>query len=139
RRRLLTMHLPLLRRGRAYRSEDVLALPHFRTRDTVAHLSQANAGLVRRDLRDEAQASMQGALAAFSARELAALCGRAAEAFVSAALPAGDDAQSPDEYVRHLSSTTGLPHVLVRRNMEKIRSVLAGMEDVLGGLTRGLD
>ena len=133
------MHLPVLRRGRAYRSVDVLPLPHFRTRETVAHLSQANAGLVRRDLLDAAQASMRSALAAFSTRELVEMCGRAAEAFVGAALPAGDEAQSPEDYVRQLSSTTGLPHVLVRRNMEKIRSVLAGIEDVLAGLTRGVD
>ena len=57
------MHLPVLRRGRPYRSVDTVSLPHFRTRDTVATLSQANAGLVRRDLLDEAQAAMRAALA----------------------------------------------------------------------------
>jgi hypothetical protein len=133
------MHLPILRRGRPYRSVDVLPLPHFRTRQPVAHMSQANAGLVRRDLREEDQAGMRAALAAFRTRDLLALCGRAASAFVSDTLPAGDEEQSPDAYVRHLSSTTGMPHVLVRRNMEKIRTVLAGLEDVLAGLTRGVD
>ena len=41
--------------------------------------------------------------------------------------------------MRQLSATTGLPHVLVRRNMEKIRGVLDRIETVLAGLTRGLD
>ena len=41
--------------------------------------------------------------------------------------------------MRQLSATTGMPHVLVRRNMEKIASVLAEMPTVLRGLTRGLD
>jgi hypothetical protein len=133
------MHLPILRRGRPYRSVDVLPLPHFRTRNTVATLSQANPGLVRRDLLDEAQASMRAALAALTVRDLVALCARAARSFVSDPLPAGEDEQSPDAYVRQLSATTGLPHALVRRNMEKIRSVLEGIEGVLAGLTRGLD
>lgn len=133
------MHLPVLRRGRPYRSVDVLRLPQFRTRDTVATLSQANAGLVRRDLLDEAQAAMRSALDAFAARDLLAVCARAADAFVADALPAGDEEQTPEDYVRQLSATTGLPHVLVRRNMEKIRGVLSGMADVLEGLTRGLD
>ena len=52
----------------------------------------------------------------------------------------GDDAQTPDDYVRQLSATTGMPHVLVRRNMEKIRGVLADIETRASrGLTRGLD
>ncbi len=51
-------------------------------------------------------------------------------------LPAGDESQTPDQYVRALCATTGMPHVLVRRNMEKIRGVLDGVETVLGGLTR---
>ena len=40
---------------------------------------------------------------------------------------------------RQMSSTTGMPHVMVRRNLEKIRGVLANMREVLSGLTRGLD
>ena len=47
--------------------------------------------------------------------------------------------RAPEDYVRQLSATTGLPHVLVRRNMEKIRGVLDGIEHVLAGLTRDLD
>ena len=37
--------------------------------------------------------------------------------------------QSPEDYVRQVSATTGLPHVMVRRNMQKIRTVLAEMRD----------
>ena len=47
--------------------------------------------------------------------------------------------QTPDDYVRQLSATTGMPHVLVRRNMLKVHGVLAQVDEVLGGLTRGLD
>jgi acyl-CoA reductase-like NAD-dependent aldehyde dehydrogenase len=133
------LHVPILRRGRPYRSVEAVPVPHFRTKETFVELSLANAGLVRRDLLEESQAAMRGALDALTARDLVALCARAAEAFVSATLPAGDAAQAPEDYVRHLSATTGLPHVLVRRNTEKIRGVLSGIATVLDGLTRGLD
>jgi hypothetical protein len=133
------LHLPILRRGRPYRSVDAVPVPHFRTRATFVELSGANPGLVRRDLLEDGQAGMRASLEAFTIRELVAICARAAESFVAATLPLGDGTQTPDEYVRQLSATTGLPHVLVRRNMEKIRGVLAGIGTVLDGLTRGLD
>lgn len=133
------LHLPILRKGRPYRSVEVAAVPHFRTGQPAVAVSQANPGLVRRDLRDESQAAMRAALDAFTVKDLLALCRRAADAFMGDTLPVGEEGQTPDAYVRQLSSTTGLPHVLVRRNMEKIHTVLAGLERVLSGLTRGLD
>jgi hypothetical protein len=132
-------HLPILRQGRPYRSVEVATVPHFRTKEPFAGLSQANAGLVRRDLLEDRQAAMRGSLAAFTVKDLVGICHRAAEAFTKETLPLGDEAQTPDDYVRQLSATTGIPHVLVRRNMEKIRGVLASIETVLAGLTRGLD
>jgi acyl-CoA reductase-like NAD-dependent aldehyde dehydrogenase len=133
------LHLPILRRGRPYHSVDVARVPHFRTGVAVAAVSQANSGLVRRDLLEEAQHEMRAALESVTARELTALSRRAAAAFVNDTLPAGAEAQSPEDYVRQLASTTGMPHVFVRRNMEKIRGVLDGIETVLAGLTRGLE
>jgi acyl-CoA reductase-like NAD-dependent aldehyde dehydrogenase len=133
------LHLPILRRGRPYRSVERARVPHFRSGEPVAELSLANPGLVRRDLLEDAQRTMRAALEAFTVRELTTLCRRAAEAFVSETLPVGEQAQSPEDYVRQLSATTGMPHLFVRRNMEKIRGVLDGIETVLAGLTRGLD
>jgi hypothetical protein len=135
----MMMHLPIVRAGRPYCSVDVAAVPHFRTKEPVVGLSQANAGLVRRDLREEQQAAMRAALATFTTRQLVEISHRAADAFMNDVLPAGDDAQSPDDYVRQLASTTGLPHVMGRRNMEKIRGVLGGVDQVIAGLTRGID
>jgi hypothetical protein len=131
--------LPILRRGRPYTSVDVATVPDFRTKKPYVGLSQANAGLVRRDLLEDRQAEMSAALGAFTVAQLVEISRRAAEAFVTDTLPVGDDAQAPDDYVRQLSATTGMPHVLVRRNMEKIRSVLADLGTVIAGLTRGLD
>ena len=101
-------------------------VPHFRSRETFVEVSQANPGLIRRDLLEESQWAMRESLAAFSSRDLIALSVRAARVFMEDTLPLGDASQAPDEYVRQLSATTGLPHVLVRRNMEKIRGRARG-------------
>lgn len=131
------LHIPILRKGTPYKSVDVSRVPHFRTRETFVELSQANAGLIRRDLLD--LDSAQATLSAFTTEQLIAMCRQAADYFMNDSLPVGDESQTPDDYVRQLSATTGMPHVLVRKNMSKISGVMAEMKSVLDGLTRGLD
>jgi len=133
------LHLPVLRRGRPYRSIDLATVVDFETREPLVEVSQANPGLVRRDLQEDSQQAMRASLSAFSMRELVALSARAAELFTTATLPLGEGTQTPAEYVRQLSATTGLPHVMVRRNMEKVKAALVDCERVISGLTRGLD
>ena len=48
------LHIPVLRKGEPYRSLDVAKVPHHRTREIFVEISQANAGLIRRDLLDQA-------------------------------------------------------------------------------------
>jgi acyl-CoA reductase-like NAD-dependent aldehyde dehydrogenase len=131
------LHIPILRRGKPYKSIDVARSPHMQTREPFVEISQANAGLIRRDLLQ--QESARAALTALSTSELIAICRKAADSFANDTLSLGDTPQTPQDYVEQLSATTGLPHVLVRRNMDKIRGVLAEMESVLRGLTRNLD
>ena len=133
------IHIPILRRGVPYTSLDVVRIPHHRTREPFAEMSLANGGLIRRDLREEPQAEARRALAAVPFERLLEICAAAAQHFLHDTLPLGDAAQSPDDYVLQLSATTGMPHVLVRRNMKKIAGVLTEMRTVLRGLTRGLD
>jgi len=47
------VHIPILRDGEAYRSLDTICTPHHRTREPFVEISQANLGLIRRDLRDQ--------------------------------------------------------------------------------------
>ncbi|MEW5977653.1 MAG: aldehyde dehydrogenase family protein [Acidobacteriota bacterium] len=131
------LHIPILRKGSPYRSLDVQRVSHYRTREPFVEISQANTGLIRRDLLD--QKTPRQKLSQFSSADLVEICRKAAGHFLQDALPLGESVQSPDDYVRQLSATTGLPHALVRRNMEKIRSVLAQMGQILSGLTRRLD
>jgi acyl-CoA reductase-like NAD-dependent aldehyde dehydrogenase len=131
------IHLPILRHGNPYKSLDIARVPHHQTREVFVEVSQANAGLIRRDLgrQDIAVSSLKR----FSTRELINICSRAAEYFTNDSLPLGDSAQAPEDYVKQVSATTGMPFVLARRNMLKIKSMLASMESVLNGLTRNLD
>jgi len=131
------IHLPILRHGNQYVSLDVIRTPHHQTREPFVEISQANAGLIRRDLgrQDIGTASLQR----FSTRDLVAICARAADHFTNESLPLGDSLQTAGDYVHQVSATTGLPHVLARRNMLKIKSMLANMESVLNGLTRNVD
>ena len=133
------VHIPILRHGVPYKSLDVIRIPHHRTRETFAEMSQVNPGIIRRDLRDEVQAEARAKLATLSFEQLLDICRRAAGHFLDDTLPLGDAEQSPDDYVSQLSATTGMPHALVRRNMAKIAGVMTEMRTVLAGLTRGLD
>ena len=132
-------HIPALRRGKAYESLDSVEVKDFRTGELRATVSQVNAGIVRKDLARVADA--QAALKKFSVAQLIEICAKTGEQFLNGTLPLGDKGhtQSPQQYVETLSSTSGLPHVMVRRNMEKIHLALTNMKTVLNGLARGLD
>lgn len=131
------LHIPILRKGEPYTSLDVARVPHHRTKQTFVEMSQANVGLIRRDLRD--QESPRAKLATFSTRELVEICQQAGDIFANETLPLGDTTQSTNDYVEQVSATTGLPFVLVRRNLQKIRTMFDEMDNVLHGLTRNLD
>jgi acyl-CoA reductase-like NAD-dependent aldehyde dehydrogenase len=131
------LHIPVLRSGRSYRSLTTNVLRDFRNGEPVAEVSQANAGLITKDI--SAAGSSKRILQNIPVTKLLNICSRAAELFAEAELPIGDDAQTPQDYVRAVSKTTGMPEVLCIKNMAKIQSVLLNMEAVLRGLTRGLD
>lgn len=132
-------HLPALRLGRPYASLDVAEVKDLRTGEPLATVSQVNAGILRKDLARAVAA--RAALKAFTVNDLVELSARAAEAFLQGTLPLGDQGhtQSPTQYVETLSATSGLPHVMVRRNLHRIHTALSSMRTVLNGLTRGLD
>src|SRR3954468_15900371 len=110
------IHLPILRHGTPYKSLDVARVPHHQTRELFVEVSQANAGLIRRDL--SRQDIGTSALSRYSMHDLLHMCSQAAEHFTNDPLPLGDSTQSPEDYVQQVSATTGLPHVLAHRNMQ---------------------
>ncbi len=131
-------HLPALRRGKPYESLEKTDVLDHSTGKVVAQVSQVNAGILKKDLQRIGEA--RAALRKFTVAELVEISSKAGEFFLNGTLPLGDrgHTQSADDYVRTLSGTSGLPHVMVRRNMAKIHYALTHVQTVLNGLTRGL-
>ncbi|MHC4947594.1 MAG: aldehyde dehydrogenase family protein [Planctomycetota bacterium] len=130
-------HFPILRWGEPYESLDVDPVVHFATGETLGEVSQANGGLIARDMRRAAAA--RAALRAVPIPELCRRLAAAADLFLEAELPAGDATQSPAEFMTCQSATTGLPEHMCRANMEKLHHVLGNLETILAALTRRLD
>jgi acyl-CoA reductase-like NAD-dependent aldehyde dehydrogenase len=129
------LHIPILRQGKPYESIDKITIVHHLTGEPVATVSQANAGLVGRDIR----AMDDSILEQFTVKELFALCKKAGKIFMEGTLPVGDAMHSFDDYVRNLSATTGMPVTLCRNNAGKIFRIFDEIDTVVAGLTRGFD
>ncbi len=132
-------HIPVLRLGRSYESLDKVTIANCRNGEAVAQVSTVNAGILRKDLQKVGAA--RTALKKFTVAQLLEITSKAADLFLTATLPLGDKGhtQSPDDFVKTLSSTSGLPHVMVRRNMTRVHAAMSNMKTMLNGLTRGLD
>jgi acyl-CoA reductase-like NAD-dependent aldehyde dehydrogenase len=131
------LHIPIARWGEPYKSMEADKVVHFISGETLAEVSRANAALVERDMRHAARA--RAALREIPIRELLQMAKKAGELYASAQLPLGDGTQTPDQFVRMQSATTGLPEHMCRFNMTKNKFVLENMDKILDSLTRGLD
>ena len=130
--------IPAFRFGTHYDSLTVAQITTAGGGDIVACVGLVNPGLIRRDLRRIADCFER--LQQIPVQRMLDICAEAAEHFMEAELPVSADLkQAPDDYVRALSATCGLPHALIRANMLKIADVLSNMPVILKGLTRGLD
>lgn len=131
------VHISILRWGEPYKSLDVDKVVHFDTGETLAEVSRANAGLVERDMRKAYRA--REVLREIPISKLLEMVKKAGELYTKAELPLGDGTQTPEQFVRMQSATTGLPEHMCKFNMEKNEFVLANMDKILDSLTRGLD
>ena len=130
------MHLPVLRWGQPYESLEKDEVVHFSTGEPIATVSRANGGLIQRDARKAQRA--RDLLREIPIDDLITRAGKAGELYMNAALPMGDGTQTPDEFVRAQSASTGLPERMCRANMKKNAFVLGNMRRILESLTRGL-
>ena len=131
------LNIPVLRWGKPYESLETDEVKHFVTGETIARVGQANACIVGRDMRRAQQA--RDALRQFSPEELISRVEKAGELYLNGTLPVGDGQQSPDDFARSQSASTGLPEHMCRANMQKNHFVLSNMQTILDALTRGLD
>ena len=129
--------IPILRWGQPYESLELDRVIHFVTGETLAEVSQANPGLLAKDIRKAQRA--RDVLRDIPIRRLIDLMKKAGELYRDATLPMGDGSQSPDDFARQQSASTGLPEHMCRANMSKNHFVLSNMDRILDCLTRGLD
>ena len=131
------IEIPVLRAGKPYYSLKRLPLTDVRTGESLGNLSLALPGQIARDLR--AAADNRRALERFTAAELVTMTKEAARLFAEAELPIGESTQGPEDYLECLAATCGMPLAMGRRNLDKIVDVMSRIDDVIDGLTRGLD
>jgi acyl-CoA reductase-like NAD-dependent aldehyde dehydrogenase len=128
--------IPVLRWGKPYESLEVDEIQHFFTGEPIARVSQANGGIVQRDMRRASQA--RDVLRQIPCDDLIQRVSQAADLYENGTLPMGDGVQSPEDFVRQQSAGTGLPEHMCRANMAKNAFVLRNMRQILDCLTRGL-
>src|ERR1700736_2581533 len=131
------LHIPVSRWGEPYKSLDLDKVVHFDSGEVLAEVSRANGGLVERDMRFAKRA--RDVLREIPIKDLLNMVKKAADLYTKAELPLGNGTQTPEQFVRMQSATTGLPEHMCRFNMEKNHFVLSNMDKILDSLTRGLD
>src|SRR3989440_9381093 len=120
-----------------YESPEFDEVKHFITGEPIAKVSQANGGIIGRDMRSAQKA--RDTLKQIPISELLEKVKKAGELYEKATLPIGDGTQTPDEFAHQQSASTGLPEHMCKMNMAKNAFVLANMGKILDCLTRGLD
>ena len=130
------LHLPYSAGDNPYDSLEKDEVVHFSTGEPIATVSRANGGMIQRDMRKAQRA--RDVLREIPIDDLIDRAGKAGELYMNATLPMGDGTQTPDEFARAQSASTGLPERMCRANMKKNGFVLAEMRRILESLTRGL-
>ena len=97
------VNIPVLRWGRPYTSLEVDNVIHFSTGETLAKVSQANPGLLAKDVRQTQRA--RDVLCEIPCRDLIGMMKKAADLYKDATLPMGDGVQSPADFARQLPAS----------------------------------
>ena len=130
------LEIPVIRWGKPYESMEKSEVVHFESGETMATVNQANGGIVKMDIRKAKKA--RGILREFKIDDLIGMCEKAADIFENDTLPLGNGTQSPDDFCKLQSATTGLPENMCRFNIGKNAFALRNMGAILDALTRGL-
>ena len=96
---------------------DVDEVKHFLTGEPIAKVGRANAGLIQRDMRKASAA--RDALRKIPVAELIARMKVAGDLYMNAELPLGDGSQTPDDFAKQQSASTGLARRAVPREHEE--------------------
>lgn len=131
------INLSVLRWGKPYESLEFDEVKHFYTGETIAKVGQANGGIVHKDMKLAAKA--RKLLREIPVSDLTNMIKKAADLYLSGTLAVGDGMQSPEDFAKMQSASTGLPEHMCAGNMKKNHFVLHHMDQMLDCLTRGLN
>ena len=125
------LKIPVIRWGQPYDSLEVDAVVHFATGEPIAKVSQANGGIIQRDMRQAKKA--RDILKQIPCTELIARLRKAADLYEKGTLPMGDGQQSPDDFAHQQSASTGLAgaHVPGEHGEEFVRAQEHGQDSRL--------
>ena len=130
--------IPAFRFGQRYDSLNQSEIRNTDGSRVLASVGTVNAGIIQRDLRriDDHFKRLQQ----IPVGRMLEILRDAAQLFMEGSLPVSDGVdQTPEDYIRLLSATGGMPYALIRANMHKIEDVMLHMDEILNGLSRGLD
>lgn len=130
------IEIPVLRWGKPYESLEKQEVVHFETGEVLAKVHQANGGMLKMDKRHAQRA--RDVLRQISIDSMIEMMAKAGELYLNGTLPLGNGTQSPADFCKMQSATTGLPEHMVAFNMKKNHFVLSNMRQILEALTRGL-
>src|SRR5947209_667041 len=116
------IHIPVSRWGEPYRSGESDKIVRFDTGEVVAEMSRSVPAMLGKDMRHAQRA--RDVLREIPIKQLLPMVKKAGELYTRAELPLGDGTQTPDQFVRMQSATTGLPEHMCRFNMEKNEFVM---------------
>ena len=111
------IEMPVLRWGKPYESLEKQEVVHFETGEVLANVHQANGGMLKMDKRHSQRA--RDVLRQFSIDQLIEMMAKAGELYLNGTLPLGNGTQSPADFCKMQSATTGLPEHMVAFNMKK--------------------
>lgn len=130
------IELKSIRWGEPYESLEVDEVKHFYTGEPVARVHCVGGGIIQRDAKKAKNA--RRALQAIAPAQLVNRLKKAGELFESGTLTVGDSQQSPQDFVRIQSATTGMPIAMCQANVGKNAFVMKNIDKILDCLTRGL-
>lgn len=130
------IEIPIYRWGKPYESLEKNEIVHFETGEPIATVHQANGGMLKMDRRFQQRA--RNVLREIPPEKLLEIVAKAGDLYLNATLPIGNGTQSPADFCKMQSATTGLPEHMCAANMKKNFFVLTHMREILDALTRGL-
>jgi len=135
----MSITIPALCFGQAYQSLNRHPVVDLGTGESVASLglvrgSRIGSDCQRKDLLSRALQVLQS-IPVHTRIEMSV---KAADIFQNGTLPCGNATQAPEDYLRVLTRTSGLPIALAKANTERICAALRDTAAIMNGLARDL-